>query len=197
MFNRIKDMGWKIPIASFVGILVLLLGIYVGIKSIDDKQEPKTATHTNVEKSKDAFYLNENCEIVINTIDDTSQETISTKIVSIPEELFNKTEQEIKEYISDIYPNTKIQSITQGEILLIEQGPEKEVNLDRKNKYSIEIEEGIIGVYKYDINGNRELQRETSQDVDSLPQMLQEEIQKGILADSIEEIDAILDSILS
>ena len=196
MFHEEKEFDWKIVVASVAGIIVLLGGIYVGINSIEQKSsEDDLVIKTNLEKTKDAFYLNENCEIIINTVDDVTNEVISSKVMSTPEELYTKTEEEIVKYLEKNYPKAKLESITQGEILLQQQSEYKDPS--KKNKYSVEIEDGIIGVYKYDINGNRKLERQTSRKIDSLPQKLQEEIQEGILADNVEEIDAILDSILS
>ncbi len=197
MFEKREPFNWKMPATIVLGIVVLLTGIYVGIKSIDSKEVVENNKPTKVEKEteKEAFLLNKNCEIVINTKDDSNTITVSTKRISAPSELFNKTEDEIRAYIEENYPNTKIESITQGEILLSELAPY--VNKDRVNKYSIEVENGLIGIYKYDINGKRSLVTQTDQKIDILSQKLQQEIQLGITADSIEEIESILDSYLS
>ena len=64
----------------------------------------------------------------------------------------------------------------------------------RSNKYSLEVENGFIGLYKYDINGNRELIENTEIKLDSLPQSVQEEIQKGVVVDTQDEAYSRLES---
>ena len=73
----------------------------------------------------------------------------------VPEELLDKTKEEIRTYLSEKYPDKEIDSITQHEIVLSEKAPLNDVS--RSNKYSLEVEDGFIGLYKYDINGKREL----------------------------------------
>ena len=72
-----------------------------------------------------------------------------------PQELLDKTKEEIRKYLSEKYPDKEIDSITQYEIVLSEKAPS--MDLSKSNKYSLEVENGFIGLYKYDINGNREL----------------------------------------
>ena len=64
----------------------------------------------------------------------------------------------------------------------------------RSNKYSLEIEDGFIGLYKYDINGKRELIENTEIKLDSLPQSVQEEIQKGVVVDTQDDAYSRLES---
>ena len=48
--------------------------------------------------------------------------------------------------------------------------------------------------YEYDINGNRELIENTEIKLDSLPQSVQEEIQKGVVVDTQDEAYSRLES---
>ena len=99
----------------------------------------------------------------------------------VPKELLDKTKEEIRAYLSEQYPDKEIDSITQHEIVL----SEKETLNDTSkvsNKYSLEVENGFIGLYKYNANGNRELIENTEIKLDSLPQSVQEEVQKRCIS---------------
>ena len=97
----------------------------------------------------------------------------------------NKTKEEIIEYLNEKYPDRDIESITQYEIVLSEKQVYNDIT--KKNKYSLEVSNQYIGIYKYDSNGQREVIEDTQIKIDSLPQLAQEEIQKGILVYSEDE----------
>ena len=58
----------------------------------------------------------------------------------------------------------------------------------------MEVENGFIGLYKYNANGNRELIENTEIKLDSLPQSVQEEVQKGVLVDTQDDTYSKLES---
>ena len=181
MFERKEPFQWKTPILILTGILVLSGGIYVGIKTRKIEEKPafnnETINEEN-EKTKDSFELSENSE--------------PSMIGIVPEELLDKTKEEIRTYLSEKYPDKEIDSITQHEIVLSEKAPLNDVS--RSNKYSLEVEDGFIGLYKYDINGKRELIENTEIKLDSLPQSVQEEIQKGVVVDTQDDAYSRLES---
>ena len=109
-----------------------------------------------------------------------------------PKELLDKTKEEIRTYLSEQYPDKEIDSITQHQIVLSENAPLKDTS--RSNKYSLEVENGFIGLYEYDINGKRELIENTEIKLDSLPQSVQEEIQKGVVVDTQDDAYSRLES---
>ena len=189
MFEKKTPFPWKIPLLILTGILVLSSGIYIGVKTNNSNDNDLNIKEVSTEKEtvKNVFKLNENCEIWLkkNSSSGSNSESSLVMLGSIPSDLLNKTKEEITAYLNEKYPDREIESITQYEIVL----SEKEVynDISKKNKYSLEVSNQYIGIYKYDSNGQREVIEDTQIKIDSLPQIAQEEIQKGILVDSEDE----------
>ena len=190
MFEKKTPFPWKIPVLILTGILVLSSGIYIGVKTSNNSNDNDLnikEVSTEKETVKNVFKLNENCEIWLkkNSSGGCNSESSLVMLGSIPSDLLNKTKEEITAYLNEKYPDREIESITQYEIVL----SEKEVynDISKKNKYSLEVSNQYIGIYKYDSNGQREVIEDTQIKIDSLPQIAQEEIQKGILVDSEDE----------
>ena len=190
MFEKKTPFPWKIPLLILTGILVLSSGIYIGVKTSNNSNDNDLnikEVSTEKETVKNVFKLNENCEIWLkkNSSSGSNSESSLVMLGSIPSDLLNKTKEEITAYLNEKYPDREIESITQYEIVL----SEKEVynDISKKNKYSLEVSNQYIGIYKYDSNGQREVIEDTQIKIDSLPQIAQEEIQKGILVDSEDE----------
>ena len=173
---------------------MLSSGIYIGIKSIGEKEKTPPVTQTVNKKEeevvKDAFGLNKNCEIWLQKKNADGSQIDSSPVMlgSVPEELLNKSKEEILAYFKEKYPDRTVESMTQYEIVLSQN--ESVVEPSKKNKYSLEVENEFIGLYKYDINGKRELIEKTEIKIDSLPQIAQDEIQNGIIVNT--EDDAYL-----
>ena len=198
------NFNWKMIIAVVSGVVVLGLGIVVGEKSIEnkDKEAIKIVKETKeIEKeatkekqeAKDVFLLSEDCEIWLNK--KTNDEVKSVMLGMVPDDIKNKSEDEIRNYLANKYPENNIESITYGQILLSEK--EEVKTKDIKNKYSLEVQDGFICLFKYDINGNRELKEKTNVSIDSLPQSVQEKIQQGMLMDNIDDAYSRLEEICS
>ena len=190
MFEKKTPFPWKIPLLILTGILVLSSGIYIGVKTSNNSNDNDLnikEVSTEKETVKNVFKLNENCEIWLkkNSSGGSNSESSLVMLGSIPSDLLNKTKEEITAYLNEKYPDREIESITQYEIVL----SEKEVynDISKKNKYSLEVSNQYIGIYKYDSKGQREVIEDTQIKIDSLPQIAQEEIQKGILVDSEDE----------
>ena len=190
MFEKKTPFPWKIPLLILTGILVLSSGIYIGVKTSNNGNDNDLnikEVSTEKETVKNVFKLNESCEIWLkkNSSGDSNSESSLVMLGSIPSDLLNKTKEEITAYLNEKYPDREIESITQYEIVL----SEKEVynDISKKNKYSLEVSNQYIGIYKYDSNGQREVIEDTQIKIDSLPQLAQEEIQKGILVESQDE----------
>ncbi len=197
MFERKEPFQWKIPILILTGILILSGGIYIGVKTKKVEVKP-TFNNENIneenEETKDSFGLSESCEIwLYKRSEEGSLINSEPSMLGLaPEELLNKTKEEIRAYLSKQYPDKEIDSITQHQIVLSEKTPLKDTS--RSNKYSLEVENGFIGLYKYNINGNRELIENTEIKLDSLPQSVQEEVQKGVVVDTQEDAYSRLES---
>ena len=190
MFEKKTPFPWKIPLLIVTGIAVLSSGIYIGVKTSDSEKEDNLniqQVNTEEETIKNVFELNEKCEIWLkkNSSDNDNSESSLVMLGSIPSELLNKTKEEIIAYLNEKYPNREVESITQYEILLSEKQVYNDIT--KKNKYSLEVSNQYLGIYKYDSNGQREVIENTQIKIDSLPQLAQEEIQKGILVDSEDE----------
>lgn len=198
------NFNWKMIFAITLGVVVLGSGIVIGMKSIENKDKEaieivketkeieKEATKEN-EEAKDVFLLSEDCEIWLNK--KTNDEVKSVMLGMIPDDIKNKSEEEIRDYLANKYPENNIESITYGQILLSEK--EEVTTKDIKNKYSLEVQDGFICLFKYDINGNRELKEKTNISIDSLPQSVQEQIQQGMLIDNIDDAYSRLEEICS
>jgi len=190
MFERRKSFPWKIPVLILTGIVVLSSGIYIGVKTRSDKKENNLniqQVSTEKESVKNVFKLNKNCEIWLKKKNSDGSDSKSSPVMlgSIPSDLLDKTKEEIISYLNEKYPDREIESITQYEIVLSEK--ETKTDITKKNKYSLEVSNQYIAIYKYDSNGQREIIENTQIKIDSLPQIAQEEIQKGILVDSEDE----------
>ena len=201
MFEKKEPFQWKIPILILTGILVLSGGIYIGVKSRDYikettafKTEEIIKEQDNNRSTKDAFSLSTNCEIWLykRSEEGSLLDSKPSMIGIAPKELMGKTKDEIRTYLSDKYPDKEIDSITQYEIVLSEKAPS--MDLSKSNKYSLEVENGFIGLYKYNINGKRELIENTEIKLDSLPQSVQEEIQNGVVVDTQDDAYSRLES---
>ncbi len=204
MFERREPFNWKMPLLIMTGIVVLGTGIFVGVKTKNTNDKENIATEVvnevnekNNTNTKDVFVLSDTCEIWVEKISEDGEvsENSSVMVGMIPDELLNKTEEEIRNYLAQEYPDRKVESITYGQIVLSEEAPSNDPS--KKNKYSLEVEDGLIGLYKYDINGNRDIKEQTKIKIDSLPQSVQEKIQQGILVDTEEEAYSRLEDFVS
>ena len=135
MFERKDIFEWKIPVLILTGILVLSSGIYIGVKTRNVEDKPAFNTETINEKNeetKDSFNLSESCEIWLYKRSEEGSliDSAPSMIGIAPEELLNKTKEEIRTYLSEKYPDKEIDSITQHEIVLSEKAPLKNTSRD-------------------------------------------------------------------
>ncbi|RDY23056.1 hypothetical protein CHF27_010265 [Romboutsia maritimum] len=188
MFEKKDSFPWKIPVLILTGLLVLSSGIYIGVKTRGNNQvKARTNIAQTNEKTKEALGLNKNCEIWLHqkSEDGSDLATGPSMIGVVPESLLTKTEGEIVKYFKEKYPKRTVESINKYQIILSEK-----VSLNdpsKANKYSIESNEGIIGLYKYNNKGDRELVEQTQTKLESLPKTVQDEIKKGVLIETEDE----------
>ncbi|MGL5329544.1 MAG: hypothetical protein ACRDD7_09760 [Peptostreptococcaceae bacterium] len=190
MFEEKKSFPWKIPAVVLVCTLVLSSGIYIGVKSRNDnpKTPPTSKVSSNQENAKEAFGLNENCEVWVHKSynDNSDSKSSPVMIGTVPKELLDKSEDEIVAYFEEKYPNREVQNIGKYEIILTEV-EDASVDMSKANKFSVESNSGFVGIYKYDETGKKTLVEETNIEVDSLPRTVQDELQQGLIVNSQDE----------
>ena len=194
MFEKREPFNWKPPILVLVGVAVLSSGIYLGVKTRDTGAKEVNATKKEQqsideieETKKEVFQLSEDCEIWVHKKkeDGTDSGKAPMMIGTIDKALFNKSENEIREYLKDKYPERNVESLSKYEIILTEVVPTTDQT--RTNKYSLEPDNEFIGLYRYDSEGKRELVEKTEIKIGSLPKKVQDEIKKGIIVNSEDE----------
>ena len=187
MFEEKKSFPWKIPAINMVCVLVLVGGIYIGVKSRDNTENIKKTASINESKSgtTEAFDLNESCEVWVHkSYDDGSDSKSSPVMIGIvPKELLGKSEKEIRTYFENKYPNREVLTINEYEIILTEV-EDSSADITKANMYSVENNSGFVSIYKYDENGKKTLIEETQIEADSLPITVQDELQQGIIVQS-------------
>lgn len=189
MFERKEPFQWKIPVLILVGVLVLSSGIYIGVKTRElGKENNKANAEEVVDKNtKEVFELMASCEIWVEkkSEDGSIVNGESMMIGIVPTDLLNKSEEEIRAYLSDRYPDRNIESIKKNKIVLSENIQANDTS--KANKYSLEDCDGFIGLYKYDESGNKSLVEKTQIHVDVLPKTVQEDLKEGILVETEDE----------
>lgn len=189
MFEKKEQFPWKIPVLILTGVVVLSGGIYIGVKTRDIEQNHVNATQTNqeVEKTKDAFGLNEDCEIWLHKKNEDGSDSGESPVMlgTVDKSLLDKSEEEIVAYLENKYPDRKIESLSKFEIVLSETM--KVNDASKSNKFSLEMDDGFIGLYRYDKEGARSLVEKTDIAIDSLPKTAQDEIKKGVTVNTEDE----------
>ena len=190
MFEDKKEFPWRIPIVIILAIVVLAGGIYVGFKSKDKNISKNINSEQNKEETtdKEIFNLSEDCEIWVEKIleDGTPSKEAPVMIGTIPKDLVGKPKEDITKYLSIKYPDKSIKKLDTYEITL----QEKETFNDssKANQFAIMDNKGLLNVYKYNENGDRELIENTEIETQSLPKKVQDEVKAGIFAKSQDEI---------
>lgn len=188
MFEKKETFQWKTPILILTGVLILSSGIYIGVKTRDtDVSKTKANVEQTNKNAKEVFELNKDCEIWLQKQTEDGRELKEGPIMigTISKDLLNKSESEIRAYFKDKYPERTIESMNKYEILLSETVKANDVS--KANKYTLEEDDGFIGLYKYNDKGDRELIEKTKIQIDSLPQTVQNEIKKGIIVNTEDE----------
>lgn len=192
MFEEKKSFPWKIPALVLVCVFVLSGGIYIGVKSRNNDKDTANKTVNKVsenhEKTNEAFGLNENCEVWVHKSynDNSDSKSSPVMIGTVPKELLDKSEDEIVAYFEDKYPNREVQSVDKYQIVLTEV-EDASIDPTKSNKFSVESNSGFVGIYQYDATGKKTLIEETNIEVDSLPRIVQDELQQGIIVNSQDE----------
>lgn len=201
MFEKKEPFHWRIPVLIITGVIVLTGGIYLGVKSINNDNKPKNVAteQQSKEQSKNAFNLSKDCEIWLNkkNLDGSDSNQSPVMIGTVDEELLNKSREEIISYLNEKYPDREVQSLSKYEIVLSEKSENivNDTDKSKANKYSLELDNEYIGLYKYDENGIKSLVEKTEIRIDSLPASIQDEVKKGIIIDTEEDAYSQLESL--
>ncbi|MEG1310826.1 MAG: hypothetical protein RR942_07485 [Romboutsia sp.] len=189
MFEKRDPFPWKIPVLILTGIVVLSGGIYIGVKTQDvkDKENITASVNKEKEKIKEVYGLSKDCEIWLHKKNEDGSDSKKSPVMigTVDKSLLDKSEEEIRSYLKDKYPDRKVDSLSKFKINLSET---MEINDTSKiNKYTLESNNEFIGLYKYDNDGNKSLFEKTEIHIDSLPKTVQEEIRKGIIVNTTDE----------
>lgn len=184
MFEKKDLISWKIPVIIVAAIVVLGSGILVGAKTRNMGKSKGNDVVVSDESLKTVFKLSKNCEIWIEKKSEglSDLNTQSTMVGLVGEELLNKSEEEIREYLTTKYPGMDIDSIDKDRIVLSEYVDESSPSL--ANKYIIQDDNGYITLYKYDASGKKQVLEKTQIEINSLPQIVQDEIRKGVITET-------------
>lgn len=201
MFERKEPFPWRIPVMILVGVAVLSGGIYLGFKSINNEKKPEEVSKAQTNKKeniKEVFGLSKDCEIWLhkkNSGESKSNE-LPVMIGTVDEELLDMTEKEIIAYLNDKYPDRQVESVSKYEIVLSETVDEQNnTDISKFNKYSLELDNEYLALYKYGDDGSKELIEKTEIRIDSLPSSIQDDVKKGITLDTEEEAYSQLESL--
>ena len=125
MFEKKKKelFPWKISALILVGVFVLSSGVYIGTRlkhnGVQTGEVVSTSANMN-EKSKEAFGLNKNCEVWLQSEgeNETNYKRTLTMAGIVPESLLDKTKSEIVSYFKKEYPTKKIKSMDKNIVII-------------------------------------------------------------------------------
>lgn len=130
--------------------------------------------------------------VIINKVFYTQcQDTIETE-ETVKAELIGLNEKGFKDYINQNKPGFEIEDFSKEKIVL-----KYRQNKVCPNHYLISINNGYIAVYKYDENGEKTLVNQTEIPVKMLPTVDQEKLQNGILVETLEDVEQLLEDFSS
>lgn len=162
-----------IPILVALGVVFLSGGIFIGVKSYQSIE-----ASNNELTQRQIFKLDEYCQIWLQEDDQ-----IPVMLGKVTDDLLNKTESEIREILKIKYPDKEVSTMNKYQIIL----KTSEIDKSKSNKYTLEVKDKCIGVFKYDKDGKKQLLEKTSIQIDSLPKSAQDELKEVIVLDNEEE----------
>ena len=189
-----KKKSSSMPLV-FIAILMLAFGFYMGkshdTKESSDKEKElvKTASAQNIDV-KDNFELKKDAKITFKINFDKCLH-IKEKSENINDDLVGLSKNRLKDYIKSNYPNYKAVVINEGNVVL-----EKHIDSYCDDHYEIGEEKGKIVVYKYE-DGERVLFKKTEFATNNLPKADAQQITKGIVLESIEKVNEMLEDFVS
>lgn len=150
---------------------------------IFDKEENEVIENETIETSSNEEKTTPNTVLILKKYHTDCGHTISNK-ATIPDEMVNLTEEEIKEK----YSNWELESFSQDEVILT-----KTLESFCGEHYYLLEENGYINIYIEDENGNKTLKEENIISCEYLPETDRITLRNGIMVYGTEELNKILE----
>lgn len=188
MFEK-RRFPWHIPVIAIIGIVVLVGGVFIGLKSGQNDSNVNAKVTAKIDRKSNIkpMDISEECEIwVVKKYPDgtLAEDNGGTMVGVIPKNLVGKSKEDIEKYIYSQYPDRKIEKMSKYEITLVETVNEQPKG---KGNYSIEDLDGYIVVYKHGNNGQKQILERTDIPFSTLSKSTQDEIKKGLFVNSQDE----------
>ncbi|OPJ56757.1 BofC C-terminal domain-containing protein [Alkalithermobacter paradoxus] len=189
MFQRRRS--FKLPILIFACV-VLVGGFYIGkfLEKREDKQviKPIVADVENNENTEEpGIILKKGSIMTFKTLFKKCNDIVE-KTENIPDELVGFDEDKLKRHVKFNYPAWNLIEIDPNSIVLF-----REIDSYCKDHYEIGEEEGRLVIYKYDEEGIKQMVEKTEYPISHLPEVDQEKIKNGIVVNSLEEVNQMLE----
>lgn len=168
-----------------------------------ERQKEQELLNTIIKAQEDRLYSikKENETTVTNHGDTITKDTIITyKILytqcqdtieereQVKSELIGLNENGFAEYVKKNMPNAEVETYSKEEIIILSRE-----NRVCPNHYLISVNNGYITVYKYNEDGEKDLIEQTRIPIRILPIIDQEKLQRGILVDTTEDVNQLLE----
>lgn len=168
-----------------------------------ERQKEQELLNALIKSQEDSLYnINKDNEMTVTKHGDTiSKETklvykiLYTQCQDVIEkkeqpslELIGLNKNGFEEYLKQNHPNWEIESFSKNEIIII-----KRENRICPNHYVISVNKGYIAIYKYDEDGIKSLVDQTEIPINLLPTVDQEKLQRGILVETMEDVNRLLE----
>lgn len=191
MFEKRKTSN--IPILV-IAVIMLVSGFYIGkvLENKEDKETEKVVKTVNATNDikENEFELKKDAKINFKTMYSKCPH-IKEKEEVIGSDYVGLNESKLKERIKFDYPGWKIIEFGEKEIVLL-----KKIDSYCDNHYEIGEESGFIVIYKYE-NGEKVVVDKTDNSTKDLPDIDQEQIKKGIVVESLEKVNEMLEDFVS
>jgi len=205
--NRLSLIIGVLTLALFFSSIGFVVGYYRYSGQISqeklERQKEQEILNALIKAQQDSFYnFNKQDDTAVTNYGDTiTKDTIIiykilyTQCQNTTEErepakleLIGLNEKGFEEYVNKNLTNTEIQSFSKEQIVL-----EKRENRVCPNHYLISVNNGYIAIYQYDEDGVKQLVDQTGIPITILPIVDQEKLQRGILVETLEDVNELLE----
>ncbi len=141
--------------------------------------------------SKHNDTINKDTELIYKTLYTQCEDIIEDK-QEAKSELIGLNKDGFKEYLIKNQIDWEIESFSKENVVLL-----KQVNKTCPNHYLLSVNKGYIAIYKFNEDSTKELIENTDIPINILPNVDQEKLQKGILVNTMKEINELLEDFSS